>query len=97
MILNAGPGLSGADWSFAMSAGHQNGLGSILGLGPDAIDNYLLLSSTPPWFGALDSRGSARLDAPGGTLPPGIDFDLLFVLRVGGAVVALSPIIEFDS
>jgi hypothetical protein len=98
LILNAGPGRAGDTWNLALSGGHLNGTGPILGLGADAIDNFIMLSTTPPWFGTLDARGSARLDIPSGSVPVGIDFDTIFLLfNPQGGLVLYTPVIEYDT
>ncbi len=98
LILNAGEENEGLRWSFTFSSGHLLGTGPLLGLGADALPNYQVLNATPPWFGILDERGSARLDAPAGSVPPGIAVDLLFFLQSPeGALVQLTSILEWDS
>ncbi len=98
-IVNAGGDNAGSRWSFAFSSPHLQGNGPVLGLGADALANYQLLNSIPGIFGVLDSRGSARLDLPAGTLPPGFTADAIFFLQDPQtfAITALSPILEYDS
>ncbi len=96
MIINAGSSRAGYRWSFLFSAGHLQGQGPFFGLGASAIANYTALSTTPPWFGFLDSEGSARLDIP--IIGPGFKSDDIFILQSpGGDVAAVSEIIEFDT
>jgi hypothetical protein len=98
MIINGGPTNEGLKWSFLLSGGHLNGAGPLLGLGADAFANWLIFSTTPPWFGNLDSRGSARLDAPSGILPPGVAFDTIFLLqRPDGVATTLTKVLQYDS
>ncbi len=101
-ILHAGSRYAGFRWTFTYSFGHLQGTGPILGLGPDAVNNWLTLSATPPFFGLLDSRGTARLDFPPMVLPPGLDTDDIFLLQLNdgnpfSAPVLFSAILEFDT
>lgn len=98
LILNGGPDRAFDTWNLTVSGGHLNGTGPVLGLGVDAIANFIQLSATPPWFGTLDANGSARLDVPAGSLPVGIDFDVLFLIfNPQGGLVLYSPVIEYDT
>ncbi len=98
LIINAGIDHAGERWSFTFSGGHLQGTGPIVGLGPDALDNYAILNTTPPWFGFLDERGMARLDVPPLSVPVGIDTDDIFILQDASmAVTAVSFILEFDT
>jgi hypothetical protein len=98
VIINAGPNLAGYRWSFLFTDGHRNGQGIFFGLGPTALSNWLILSQTPPWFGTLDARGSARLDIPGLTLPTGLLTDDIFILQSpSGALSLRTAVIEWDT
>jgi hypothetical protein len=98
VIINAGSEYAGARWSFLLSFGHLQGTGPIFGLGPEAYSNWLMLNSTPPWFGFLDSRGTARLDIPGGTVPPGLATDDIFILQdAQGSLALWTGVLEFDN
>jgi hypothetical protein len=98
IIINAGLAYANHKWSFFVSGGHLNGLGPFFGLGPEALANWMVLSQAPPWFGFLDARGSARLDLPPGTLPPGIDTDDIFILQdPAGGLVLRTAVLEFDT
>ncbi len=97
IIMNGGSTMAGQAWSFTFSGGHLGGTGPVFGLGLDAIDNYLTLSTTPPWFGILDVDGSARLDAPPGIAPAGIQVDAIFIVLNGGAIAAQTAVLEFDT
>ena len=97
-IMNAGPAYAGYRWSFTYSLNHLDGNGPFFGLGADALTNYLQLSQTPPWFGTLDAQGSARLDFPSGSIPPGVDTDDMFILQdPAGNIVRVTDVLEFDS
>jgi hypothetical protein len=98
MIMNVGPEHAGSLWTFAFTHGHLEGTGPILGLGPDALVNYVILSMTPPFFGVLDSKGAARLDVPSGTLPPGVATDNIFLIQNNtGAITRITAILEWDT
>lgn len=99
IIVHAGPERAGAHWSFAASAGHLNGTGPLLGLGPDAIQNYLVLSVAPGFAGILDSHGVGRSDFPPGILPPGVSLDTIFFLvdPPTGNLLDQSGILMFDT
>jgi hypothetical protein len=98
LIINAGPDHAGEKWSFAFSYGHLRGQGPILGLGAEAISNWEVLSATPPYTGFLDAQGSARLDAPGGSLPPGFQADVIVLLQdpTTLAFTQLTDVLELD-
>jgi hypothetical protein len=101
-IMNAGSDHAGEKWSFTFSGGHIQGSGPILGLGSEAISNWAILSTTPPFFGVLDSRGSGRMDFPSGSLPAGLDLDVIFLTQVNDGnplaqILLISPILEFDT
>jgi hypothetical protein len=98
-IINAGPANAGAWFSILFSAGHSQGLGPILGLGLDALGNWLAINTAPGLSGTLDARGSARLDLPP-SIPAGVQTDDVFILQgggVGGPLVALTKVLEFDT
>jgi len=99
LILNGGPSRAGQKWTFAVSAGHLSGQGPLLGLGSDALQNYQLLSVTPPWFGTLDATGSARLDIPTGLFPPGLQTDNIFFLQDPSTnqLLIYTHILEWDT
>lgn len=97
LIINAGPAAAGQRWSFFYSGGHLFGNGPLLGLGPDALQNYFGVVNTAPWFGFLDAEGSARLDFPPSSIPAGIDTDDLFILQNGGLLTARTLVIPFDT
>ena len=64
----------------------------------DALANWLLLLVTPPFSGALDARGSARVDWPSGTPGPGFQADCIFVLQQpSGLFAAHTAILEYDT
>jgi hypothetical protein len=101
-IIYAGQDHAGEKWTFGFSYGHINGSGPIIGLGPEAVDNWLITSVTLPFYGFLDSRGAARLDIAPGTLPPGIDTDDVFLLQVNDGtqfapLTANTFVLEFDT
>lgn len=58
LIINAGEDLAGSIWTFTFSYGHLQGTGTLFGIGPEALNSYLILSTTPPWFGTLDAAVS---------------------------------------
>ncbi len=99
MILNAEATNAGALWTFTFSYGHLSGTGPLLGLGSEALSIYQTLSTTPPFFGTLDSRGHARLDVDPGSIPLGVDLDAIFFLQdpTSLAYTAISYILEFDT
>ena len=99
LLLDAAPERAGHAWSFAVSAGHHFGQGPVLGLGADAIANWITLSSTAPFHGVLDARGDARLDLDGALLPPGLALDFVFVLMdpANGAIATWTPVLSYDS
>ncbi len=102
IILNAGSDHAGEKWTYAFSLGHQLGTGPVLGLGADAVNNWLFTISTPGLYGVLDSMGSARLDFPPGTLPPGIQTDGIFFLQPNTGnlfepFITQTRILEFDT
>ncbi len=97
-IINAGPQAAGKRWSFFFNAGHLDGQGPFFGLGSEALPNWLMLGNTPPWFGFLDSRGSARLDLPPATFPSGLQTDGMFILQdAAGGLVRRTTVIEWDT
>lgn len=97
-ILNAGTSSAGHAYNILFSFGHLDGNGPFLGLGPDALSNWLALLSLPPFSGALDSRGSARFDFPAGSVPPGFQSDNLFITLAPGFVLSKRTLIlEFDT
>jgi hypothetical protein len=99
LIINAGEEHAGETWSFLVSFGHLFGTGPLFGLGQDAFLNWQILSVTPPWFGTLDARGSARLDVPPGALPSGVESDDLFILQdpVTGALTLYTKVLQWDT
>lgn len=98
IIINAGAAYSGHKWSFLLTAGHLGGQGPFFGLGAEALQNWLVFSVSPPWFGFLDARGSARVDLAPGTLPAGVGLDTLFILQdPGGALSAQTRVLAFDT
>jgi hypothetical protein len=98
VILNAGHDRAGYSWTFGFDVGHYEGQGPLLGLGPNALTNYLITSVTPPFFGTLDNWGSARFDFPPGSAPAGIQADTIFFLfNPQGALILYTPILEFDT
>lgn len=98
LVMNAGQDHAGALWSFFWNLGHLDGQGPIAGLGANAILNWQVTATTPPWFGALDDEGRARVDLPTGSLPPGLALDAIFVLQdPTGPLVARTGILEWDS
>jgi hypothetical protein len=99
IIVNGGPEHAGEFWSYSATLGHLYGTGPLLGLGPDAINNYLLLTSIPGLSGILNSDGVARTDFPLGFLPPGVQLDQIFFLNdlSNGQVTSQSPILMFDT
>ena len=74
----------------------SNGTGPFLGLGADAPTNWVNLMGVSPYFGTLDSNGSARYDFPAGSLPPGLGLDCLFYVT-NGVSLRLTRILEFDT
>lgn len=97
-ILNAGMARAGYSWTLAFDVGHYEGQGPIFGLGPNAINNLILASTTPPFFGTLDNWGSARFDFPAGSVPTGIMIDTIFLLlNPQGILIHYTPILEYDS
>lgn len=98
IIVAAGPERAGERWSFFWDLGHFFGQGPLFGLGPNAINNYLLTGLTPPFSGFLDASGTGRLDLPAGSVPPGAALDTIFVLQgAGGSLTARTGILMFDS
>ncbi len=102
IILNAGVDHAGEKWTYAFSLGHAQGTGPVFGLGLDAINNWYFTITTPGLFGVLDTMGSARLDFPPGTLPPGIDTDGIFFLQPNTGnlfepFITMTNVLEFDT
>jgi hypothetical protein len=97
VIINAGPTRAGATYSFFISLANLQGTGPMLGLGPDAILNYLTFSVIPPFTGTLDAQGSARYDFPIGTVPSGIHGECIFVLLQSGQLAARTLVVPFDT
>lgn len=97
-IMNAGSATAGYTYNFLVSIGHGLGVGPFFGLGADALVNLPLFYNIPPFSGLLDAQGSARIDFDPGSLPVGLDADLVFVLQQpGGAIVALTYVLAFDT
>ena len=86
-ILTAGGDRAGQKWTITFSIGQPEWSRSVAGYGFDFIDNWLFLSVTPPFFGFLDANGSARVDLPAGSVPPGIQADFAFILQDGARPV----------
>jgi hypothetical protein len=99
IIVNGGPQHAGETWSYSATLGHLYGTGPLLGLGPDAINNYYLLVSTPGFHGVLNSDGVARSDFPLGFLPPGVQLDQIFFLidPMTGQITSQSAILMYDT
>jgi hypothetical protein len=98
IIINGGTASDGSHYSFLFSAGHREGWGPVFGLGPDAIQNWLFVLALPPFSGTLDDRGSARVDLPPGSMPPGFQADCLFILQDGAGLLRdRTAILEFDT
>lgn len=98
VVLNAGGSAAGMTYSFAFSVGHANGIGPFLGLGFDALFNFLNFYGVPPWTGTLDALGGARFGLPSGSLPPGVDLDCVFLLQdPSGLLVARTYVLSFDT
>jgi hypothetical protein len=99
IIVNGGPLHAGEFWSFSATLAHIYGSGPLLGLGPDAINNYILLTSVPGFSGILNSDGVARSDFPLGFLPAGVQLDLIFFLNdlSNGQITSQSAILMFDT
>ncbi len=98
IIINAGAATSGFRYSFFFSLGHLEGTGPFFGLGPEALENWIGVLASPPFTGTLDLRGSARVDLASGSLPPGIQFDCIFILQTpSGAYDRRTAILEYDS
>jgi hypothetical protein len=98
IVINAGAAASGGRYSFLFSLGHIQGNGRFFGLGDDALINWLMVLVTPPLSGFLDAQGSARVDLPPLSLPPGLQADCIFVLeQPPGWLAALTPIVEYDT
>ena len=97
LILNGGAERSGNLWNVFFDLGHLEGQGPLLGLGPNALNNGIWASTTPPFFGLLDAQGSARLDVPSGTIAPGLALDFIFILVDGFQISVITPILEYDS
>jgi hypothetical protein len=80
-----------------MSTTRSFGQGPVHGLGHDALSG-LTPNGTTTWWSYLDARGSARLDLPPGSLPPGLQLDLVFGLQdSAGVFTSLTKVLEFDT
>lgn len=98
MIINAGGSRAGWFWSYTFTLGHLNGTGPLLGLGPDALTNYLALTAAPGFSGLLDANGSARLDLSFIPAGLGIEADQLVALQnLATGASLISPILEYDA
>ncbi|MAG58105.1 MAG: hypothetical protein CMJ83_17605 [Planctomycetes bacterium] len=98
LIVNAGPSYFGYRWSFLFSVAATQGTGPVFGLGPDALINYLIANTVPPWFGFLDQYGSARLDIAPWTLPQGVHTENIFLLQAPtGAIEFMTKVIPYDT
>jgi hypothetical protein len=72
MILNAGSSMAGKKWSILISAQAPDyGRGPLMGLGWDALNNWVALYNDPFLSGTLDADGSGRFDYPSGLVPAG--------------------------
>ena len=101
IIFRAGPARAFDTYTILASLGHQNGTGPILGLGSDAITNWINVLQYAPWTGSLDANGSARIDLDSG-IPSGlsgsVSLDAVFlVANPDGTSLIFTPILEFDS
>ncbi len=88
----------GYTYSIAPSFAHSNGLGPILGLGADALPNFLAFYGVPPITGVFDATGSARFDFDAYTFGFGVDMDIITIVQMpSGALVARSLCLAFDT
>lgn len=97
-ILDGPDSWQGNLYAIAPSLFHSSGTGPLLGLGSDALSNFLLLLGLPPFTGALDAAGSARFDFGAFTLPFGTDIDLIAVVFTpAGAFVGRTLCLAYDA
>ena len=82
-IVDAGDSNAGRHWGLFLAPGHSGGHGPILGLDFNAIDAYLTFDAVN-FFTPLDADGTTRFDVPAGTLPAGLELDVVVFLLDGG-------------
>jgi hypothetical protein len=101
MILNAGSSMAGKKWSILISAQAPDfGRGPLMGLGWDALNNWVALYNDPFLSGTLDADGSGRFDYPSGLVPAGLIFDTMFILQnVGdpGSLLMQTPVLQLNT
>jgi hypothetical protein len=97
-IVNAGAAMAGKHFNLFSSYGaHHGGQGPILGLGFDALTNWVNLQGLAPWHATLDARGSYRFDLPPGTLGSFDADHIAFITDpVSGAILRWTKILEED-
>ena len=96
VIVNAGTAHAFDYYNFLLSFENNQGTGSFLGLGADALDIYYSLQV---FFATLvlDANGSARIDLPVAPLP---QMEFIFLLRdgaPGGPLIARTMVLDFET
>ena len=101
MILNAGSSMAGKKWSILISAQAPDfGRGPLMGLGWDALNNWVALYNDPFLSGVLDADGSGRFDYPSGLVPAGLVFDTMFILQNAGdpgSLLMQTPVLQLNT
>lgn len=98
ILINAEAAAAGFGYGLLFSAYRLDGQGPFLGLGWDALSNYILLAGVPPFFGTLDAQAAARIDFDAPLLPPGLSWDFIFfVTTPAGALHARTLAIPYDT
>lgn len=97
-IVNADAQYAGFVMNILPSYMHSEGQGPVLGLGADAIPNWVALRNYEPWGALLDAQASYRFDIPVGSLPPTWVGDHIVVILDPntGALQARTGILEED-
>lgn len=99
LALRGIPAWSGDRYSLMFSFQRTQGTGPFLGLGTDALQNWLAAFQVPPLSGPLDADASAYYFAPPGTLPSGFGLDARVVVDDGQFFYLrdLGPVVAFDT
>jgi hypothetical protein len=71
-----------------------------MGLGWDALNNWVALYNDPFLSGVLDADGSGRFDYPSGLVPAGLVFDTMFILQNAGdpgSLLMQTPVLQLNT